>query len=191
MKKSVVLFFMIISLFFSSCEGDCKEYQIEKVEWVTSYVDKTKDTLVAYSITQNERKYISYDEMVEHAVTIHNNNRKYNGRFSLKINYDHYDYEVENRVKTFGFVSIPPNGSHTFTYRTQVGRYVNYNNSYTILQQPVSYTYKERKDELQTEMITVNDCSDNVEALRQKYKTIKELYQTKMATNEENDDVNK
>lgn len=181
MSKSIVTTFILfaVACFFVSCEGDCKDEQIEKVEWITTYTDKTKDTLVAYSVTENKREYIKSYEEVKHTITIRNNNTQYSGKFALKISYGYYNYGSETKIKEFDYVTIAPKGSYTFTHYTQAGKYDNYNSSYTILQTPVSFTYKERKDELKTEMITVNSCQENVEALREKHKAIKELYQAK------------
>lgn len=186
--KSIFTIFILYTFacFFVSCEGDCKDVDIEKVEWITTYIEKTKDTLVTYSVTENKREYLKYLEEVKHTITIQNNNAEYSGRFALKINYgyiiyDNYNYtsNSETKTKEFEYVTIDPMSSYTFTYNTQGEGYNNFNSSYTILQTPVSFTYKERKDELKTERITVNSCQENVEALKEKYKTIKELYKAK------------
>lgn len=181
MRKSIItsVLFVVMSFFLNSCEGDCKDEQIEKTEWITKYEDITKDTLVAYTVIENKREYIKFNEEIKHTVTIRNNNSLYNGRFSLNADYGYYNYGEETKTKEFDFVTIAPKSSHTFTFYSQAGKYANYNSSYVILQNPTTYTYKERKDELKTENITVNSCSENVEALREKYRTIKELYKSK------------
>lgn len=180
-SKSYLLLLIAISFIYTSCEGDCKDEQIEKVEWSTSYIDKTKDTLVAYSITENKREYIKTWDEIKHTVTIQNNNKQYVGKFALSINYGYYDdYSSDTRTKEFDYVTISPRSSYTFIYYTQAGKYANYNSSYLIRQKPVVFSYKERRDELKTDTITVNSCQENVEALREKYRTIKELYHSKI-----------
>lgn len=183
MKKVIPfsLFMIITSFFLTSCEGDCNDVEIETVEWVTDYVDKSKDTLVSYSILKDEREYFSSFKEIKHTVTIKNNNQKFSNQFSLKIEYGEVDYwgdDVE-KEKTLDYVSIEPNGSYTFTYYTQAGKYANYNSSYTILQKPIQYYYKERQDHLKTSTKTVNTCEENVEALRMKYEAIREAYNEK------------
>ncbi len=183
MSKSIFIsiLLLITACFITSCEGDCKDEQIEKAEWITTYTDKIKDTLAAYSITESKREYIKLYDEVRHSVTIRNNNTLYSGQFSLIINYGYLSYYNTEETKTeeFDYVFIAPRASYTFTYYTQAGKYANFNSSYIILQKPVSFTYKERKDELKAEIITVNTCQENVEALREKYKAVKDLYESK------------
>src|SRR5690554_95346 len=177
-KTKLYLFFMAIFFVFTSCEGDCHDEQIEKVEWETTYINKTRDTLVSYSVTQNEREYLSRYNEIKHTLTIRNNNSKYKGRFKVKIIYgvdNYFGFDTEE----FDEVEIRPNSSQTFTLYTQAGKYLNYNSEYYITQRPVSFSYKEKKDELKREMITVNRCEENVEALIEKYKIIEELYNSK------------
>lgn len=171
---------IVISFLIISCEGDCKDERIEKVEWVTTYEDKSKDTLVSYSLIENQREYIKSYEEIKHTVTIRNNSSLYRGKFALQIDYGYYDDYSETKTKEFDYVSIAPKNSYTFTYYTQAGKYSNYNSSYTILQKPTIYFYKKRKDELKTDTIIVNSCKENVEALREKYRAIKKLYQSKV-----------
>jgi hypothetical protein len=185
MNKLKIIFtlLVVVSILIVSCEGDCKDEEIEKIEkieWITTYIDKTKDTLVAYTITENKREYIESWNEIKHTVTIRNNNNQYIGKFALNINYGYYDYGYETRTKKFDYVTISPKGSYTFTYYTQAEYKGNFNNSYIILQQPTKIPYKERKDELILSSITVNPCESNVEALREKYKIIKELYNSKV-----------
>jgi hypothetical protein len=173
---------LIITTFLTSCEGDCKEEQIEKVEWLTNYVTKTKDTLVPYVILEDSREYFDGFKEIYHKVIIKNTNDTYSNRFAVKVNYgfvNSYSWtEMKNNYSEY--VSIKPNSSHTFTFYTQGGYNHNFNNSYSILQQPIQISYQERVDELKKQRITVNSCSENIEALKEKYKTIKELFLQKI-----------
>lgn len=177
-KLFVLLISFIFLYYFSACEGDCYDEQIEKVEWETTYINKTRDTLVSYSVTKNEREYLSRYDEIKHTLTLRNNNSKYKGRFKVKIIYgvdNYFGFDTEE----FDEVEIRPNSSQTFTLYTQAGKYLNYNSEYYITQRPVSFSYKEKKDELKREMITVNRCEENVEALIEKYKIIEELFNSK------------
>ena len=171
-----------ITAFLISCEGDCKDEQIEKVEWVTNYETKSKDTLVSYVIIENKREYIKSYEEIKHTVTIKNNNNLYSNKFAVKFNCSIYDSYYGEQIKSndLAYVSINPNSTYTFTYFSQAGKFSNYNSDYTIFQEPIQFSYKQKMDNLKKEMITVNSCSENVEALKEKYKAIKELYQQKV-----------
>ena len=174
---TIILFFFITAI-LTSCEGDCKEEQIEKVEWVTNYITKTKDTLVSYVVLEDSREYYDSYKEIYHKVVIKNTNNTYSNRFAIKINYGYYDsyYGAFMKSKDFEYVYIKPNSTYSFTFYSQAQYIYNYNNSYTILQQPIQISYKEKVDNLKKEKITVNSCSENVEALKEKYKAIKELY---------------
>ncbi len=177
-----IIFILSVVCSISSCEGDCKDVKIETAEWITTYENKRKDTLVSYSITQDERKYYKSWEEIKHSITIRNNNSRYSGKFSLSLDYGYYDDSeniVQTKTKEFDFVTIAPYGSHTFTFWTQAGKYANYNSSYTVLQYPITYSYKVRRDSLKIDTVTVNSCEKNIEALREKYRTIKKMYQQK------------
>jgi hypothetical protein len=183
-----ILFFFSFVLIFTSCEGDCKDEQIEKVEWVTNYVTKTKDTLVSYSIIENKREFFKAYEEIKHTITIRNNNSQYSNKFAVKFNCGVYDsyYGDQYKSNEYEYVSIEPNSTYTFTYYSQAGKYYNYNSEYTVLQEPVNITYKEIVHNLKKEMTTVNSCNENVEALKEKYKVIKELYQQKLENKSSN-----
>ncbi len=177
-----IIFMLPIICFISSCEGDCKDVQIETVEWITTYENKRKDTLVSYSITQDKRKYYKSWEEIKHSITIRNNNSRYSGKFSLSLDYGYYDDSNEaeqTKTKDFNFVTIPPHKSHTFTFWSQAIYKINFNSNYTVLQRPVTYNYQIRRDSLKIDTITVNSCEENIEALREKYRTIKKIYQQK------------
>ena len=101
MNKLKIIFtlLVVVSILIVSCEGDCKDEEIEKIEkieWITTYIDKTKDTLVAYTITENKREYIESWNEIKHTVLIQNNNNQYIGKFALNINYGYYDYGYRN-----------------------------------------------------------------------------------------------
>lgn len=182
MYKSAIVFFSVTSMVFllTSCDGDCKDEQIEKAEWITTYITKRKDTLVAYSVTENKREYIKLYDEVKHSLTIQNNNTLYSGEFSLEVNYGFNDeLGDDTRTQNFDTITIAPRASYTFSFYSQAGKYANYSSAYTILQTPVFISYDERKDELRTSNIMVNSCKENVEALREKYKMIIELYKSK------------
>ncbi len=178
----ISLLFIFIS--FVSCEGDCRDEKIERVEWITNYVTKrkSKDTLVSYSILENKREYMKYSKEIKHSVTIHNNNDTYSNEFAVKINYG-YIKNSDEYIKTnnYNYVEIAPNSSYTFTFYSQAGYNYNFNSSYEILQIPqrIKIIYQERIDELKIDTITVNSCEQNIETLKEKYKTIKNLYNSK------------
>ena len=180
MKINYLYTILIVSFttFLTSCEGDCKEEQIEKVEWVTNYITKTKDTLVSYVVLEDSREYYDSYKEIYHKVVIKNTNTKYSNRFAIKINYGYNDsyYGAFMKSKDFEYVYIKPNSTYSFTFYSQAQYIYNYNNSYTILQQPIQISYKEKVDNLKKDKITVNSCNENVEALKEKYKAIKELY---------------
>ena len=180
-----ILIIIIATFFLTSCEGDCRDEQIEKVEWVTNYVTKSKDTLVSYSIIENKREFFKAYEEIKHTITIRNNNRQYSNKFAVKFNCGVYDsyYGDQYKSNEYEYVSIEPNSTYTFTYYSQAGKYYNYNSEYTVFQEPVNITYKEIVHNLKEEMKTVNSCNENVEALKEKYKAIKELYQQKTENN--------
>lgn len=184
MKSRLILITLIATIFsfLTSCEGDCKNEQIEKVEWITNYETKSKDTLVSYVIIENKREYIKSYEEIKHTITIKNNNNLYSNKFAVKFNCNIYDSYYGEQVKSndIEYVSINPNSTYTFTYYSQAGKFSNYNSDYIIFQEPIQISYKQRMDNLKKEIITVNSCSENVEALKEKYKAIKELYQQKI-----------
>jgi len=169
---------IVVFSFLTSCEGDCKDEQIEKVEWVTNYLSKSKDTLVSYTIEEERREYDKSYETVY--VTVKNNDNAYANYFSIRMNYLDVNRYGEINTITKDFVKINPNSSFTFSFFTFVKSNNDFKSSFSILQQPITISYKERIDNLKTEMITVNSCSENVEALKEKYKAIKELYQQKV-----------
>lgn len=186
MKSKFILIILSATIFsfITSCEGDCKDEQIEKVEWVTNYVSKSKDTLVSYTIEEERREYDKLYETVY--VTVKNNDSNYSNYFSIRMNYlDVFRIGDINTI-TKEFVKINPNSSYTFTFYTYVNNNNDFKSSFSILQQPITISYKQRVDNLKKEMITVNSCNENVEALKEKYKAIKELYQQKVENNLEN-----
>lgn len=169
----------ILIVLLNSCDSNCKDILIEKKEWVISSKEVFKDTLVSYSITENKREYLESYKEIKHTVTIRNENNLYTNQFSLKINYGYfntYDESREIKTDTLDFVEIKPNSSYTFTYYSQGGYYPNFDNYYSILQHDTSISFQERQDELITTSENVNTCAVNVEALKERYKTVEELY---------------
>lgn len=177
-----ILSTIFIFSIFISCKGDCIDEQIEKVEWKTDYITKTKDTLVSYLVLDNSREYLINYRQVYHKITIKNTNEIYTNKFAVKIYYgnhsDYYGDEMNNN--DYEYVEIKPKSSYSFTFYSQAQYSHNFNNFYTILQEPTTIKYIQRVDNLNKKIITVNSCSENVEALKEKYKTIKELYHQKL-----------
>lgn len=181
-KYTFIVILIMISFFFISCEGDCKDEKIEKVEWISKYVTKNKDTLVSYSIIENNREFIKAYEEIKHTITIRNNNNLYSNKFAVKFNCGVFDtyYGDQYKSNEYEYVTIEPKSTKTFIYYSQAGKYINYNSSYYVLQESKNIYYKERIEYLKIDSITVNSCSENVEALKEKYKAIKELYTHKI-----------
>lgn len=172
-----IIFYVYLLSLLTSCEGDCKDEKIEKVEWITNYVTKTKDTLVSYTIEEERREYDKAYETVN--ITLKNNNLEYPNFFSIRMNYLDVNIYGEVNTITKDFVKISPNSSYTFSFYTYVKNNNDFKSSFSVLQEPFQISYKEKVDNLKTEIIIVNSCNENVEALKEKYKAIKELYQLK------------
>ncbi len=183
LKKSFsATFIILIVILFASCDGNCKDETIEKVEWVTRYEELYKDTLVRYSILVDKREYSEVYKEVKHTVTIRNDNEIYSNRFAVLIKYGYQDSEyftTETKSNDTAFVIIEPLSSNTFSFYTQGGYSYNFNSEYEILQIDTNFTYLNKIDELKVSQETVNSCTVNIEALKEKYSTIKQLYKSK------------
>lgn len=171
MKYCIYLFITLI-LFISSCDGDCKDIQIEKTEWVTSYQNVIIDTTVQYEVTNTAVEYSKYGEMNNHMITIQNMNQTYSGLFSIRV------YEYDYLKEELDYVSIPAGQSYTFDFYSPV-----VNSYYTIIQKSNTVNHKKKIESLKKEFISVNSCNENIEALKDRYKTIEELYISKTRTN--------
>jgi hypothetical protein len=185
-----LLFIVLIPIVgISSCDGNCKNEEIEKNEWVTKYVEVSKDTLVNYSIIENKTDYSSYDKEIIHSITIKNENEQFSNQFAVVVTYGHYDIFVEiseTKSDTTLYSEILPKSSFTFPLKRQGGYNDNFNAAIEILQIPKYITTIQRIDSLKTEMITVNSCEQNIEALKEKYQTIKKMFESKNPTATEN-----
>ena len=220
-RKNFVIFICVtalVPLLLSSCNPDCKEIEIQKVEWVTRYEDYVEykdtieevkepvDTLVSYSITEHrtkvENKKNSSGEVVGsthvHYITIKNNNKSYSNRFAVKLTGKEYEESTgrwKDLNKTTGYVSVAPQGTYTFTishpswWRNDASGYNENNVSIRILQEPIGIyrtnmfckRVKRKKlrriDRLVISDTIVNDCEGDIEALTEKYNTIKEIFE--------------
>ncbi|QMU63501.1 MAG: hypothetical protein GKR88_08015 [Flavobacteriaceae bacterium] len=178
----VVLFAFLA---FNSCENNCKDEQIEKVEWFTEYKNVYVDTLVDYSIVRDELVFNDTTKRVTHFVSIKNNSTKYSNEFSVSYKYGYFSsYNKENSYKEYQteYTTIEPDSIFTFEFERQANYYNNFNNSITVLQHSKEVEVSMRYDKLKTELITINTCVDNVDVLKEKYNTIKNLYNFKIDT---------
>jgi len=192
------LIFLCVLLFIS-CDGECSTEEIEKVEWVTSYVKVHKDTLVSYSMVEDKIDYqgswaeISSgsdklqafngrNKFANHLITIKNNNSLYSGYFAIKLIYGYWDKTFYMKTETNDYVKIDPKSTYSFKFHVYADHPYTINRDVIILQTPTKISYMKRIDELSVEKIKVNSCKDNIPALKEKYKTIKKLYQQKIDT---------
>lgn len=182
-----IVFIPIIGI--SSCDGNCKNEEIEKNEWITKYIEVSKDTLVNYSIIENKTYYSSFDKEIIHSISIKNENEQFSNQFAIVVTYGQYDVFAEiseTKSDTTLYSEILPKSSVTFPLKRQGGYNNNFNASIVILQIPKYITTVQRVDSLKTEMITVNSCEQNIEALKEKYQTIKKMFESKNPTTTEN-----
>lgn len=186
-----ITLFLISLFFFVSCEGESKDEVIEKITWVTYNTEHFKDTLVQYRITESKTDYIISNDSILHTITIKNENETYPNTFAIEFNCGYKDtiFKFEYMPKHItDSVEILPLSTHSFTYNSQAGFKYNYNNSINIIQIPKNVILNRKEDSLKIEKDTVNSLKTNIEALKLKYKTIKELYYSK---NLKNDTTNK
>lgn len=188
--KNIFLGFLLFSPAFLliSCAGDCKDVRIEKVEWITRFENHTVDTLVRYSVEENNMRLMEYKDLdnsdkITRSITIRNNNASFSNYFALKIDSKISYTNLDSSSVILDFIEIQPNASETFTYQLKGSageKDIEYDNFITILQLPQKVKVKKQIDELKTESITVNTCQQSVEALQERYKTIKKLYHEKV-----------
>ena len=188
--KNAFFGFLLFSpaVLFISCAGDCKNVRIEKAEWITRYENYTVDTLVRYSVEKNNIRLLEYrdsdnGDKVTHTITIHNHNASFSNYFSLKIDSKISYSNLDSTSVMLDYIEIQPNTSETLTYQLNGPsgkKDFDYDNFITILQLPQQVKVKRQIDELKTETITVNTCQQSVEALQERYKTIKKLYHEKV-----------
>lgn len=181
----VIGFFLLLA-FLSSCDGECRNEQIEKVEWITTYEDKTKEILVSYFIIENKTKLNEDTKEVTHTIIIKNNDSKYSNKFAVSIDYGYLTDDNKKKDNTYNseYVEILPSKTYTFTYNRQSKFFHNFNSNVIIKQKPYTLSYKKRTDELKAENINVNSCEVDIESLIEKYKTIRELYNSKSMSDE-------
>lgn len=166
----------------TSCDGDCRIEKIEKNEWVTKYVEVSKDTLVNYSIIESKSDYSSLDKNIIQSISVKNENEQYSNQFAVVVTYGYYDILTgisQIKTDTTLYSEIFPKSSFTFFIKRQGG----YNNNLTatleIIQIPQRVAVLQRIDSLKTETITVNSCEQNIEALKEKYRVIKKMFESK------------
>lgn len=173
----IVLFCILVS-----CEGKCINERIEKVEWVTSYTYYNKDTFVRYSIVVDKSEFDELRKEIKHTIVIRNENKTYSNKFAVLAETDENGESAKFGTGSFNdidFISIFPNAMDSFIFYTPAGFNSTFKSRYKILQQPLKVRQTRRVDELKTEKITVNSCEQNIEALKLKYKTTKELFNSK------------
>lgn len=207
----------LILISLSSCNPDCKEVTIQKIEWMTRYEDyfiekdsivevgEYIDTLVSYKVVEHRTK-VEYRKdssgetkgrTMVHYISIKNNNKSYSNRFAIKLSGKEY---LESSSKwrdlylTTNYVTIGPQDTYTFTvkhpslWRNENNGYNEDNVTISILQK-ASNVFKmtkqtrriqkkkvKRIDNLVFSDTIVNDCECDIEALAEKYKTIKETF---------------
>lgn len=170
------------------------------------YVRSTVDSLVSYSIEEHStRKKYKTDSKGEyvgstmtHYITIKNNNRSFSNAFAVRLTGKEYNDITEtwkNIDYTTKYVSIKPNSSYTFSvshsdwWRNESNDYYESNVSITILQESnevYRITPKVRKvrkkiarrfDKLLLKDTVVNNCRCDVDALKAKYETIRDVFE--------------
>lgn len=158
-----------IVLSLSSCNPDCKEVTIQKVDWKTRYVNyyiekdtieevgRYVDTLVSYSIEEH-RTVHEYKKdasgntkgcSANHYITLRNNNKSYSNAFAIQLTGMEYKESTgkwsDISPKT-SYIRIAPESTYTFLishsswWRNESYGYNEGNVSITILQKP-SYEY--------------------------------------------------
>jgi hypothetical protein len=177
---------VLISLFvlpiLMACDGNCKDETLEKVEWVTTEKSEMVDTLLTYSVLENKTEFDYNTKSVVNSVVIQNDDLVYANNFSIAVFYNvlNANDEIEERVCRSEEVEIKPKSAYRFIVRRYVNSAINLNSNVLIRQPVLQIMVPKRKDELMVEKIIVNSCEANIEALKEKYKIIEELYNTKL-----------
>ncbi|MEP0264273.1 hypothetical protein [Dokdonia sp.] len=168
-----------------SCNGNCPDETVEKIEWVTSYTKETKDTLVKYQVIEYKTTFISQTEL-RYKVTVANTNNTYNNKFYINF----YQYTIDyygnkNWTKTStDTVSIKSNNRYEFVYVSdQASKFINFENAFYIHQIPIKYESYKNNDSLIKEKITLNSCEINIEAFVKEQKSIEKLFKEKITKN--------
>jgi hypothetical protein len=179
--------FAALVLFFSSCGADCKQIEVEKVEWVTHYENYAVDTLVCYFM-QDFVKFTEWSnnnnrDKHSHNVTIINTNKRYANRFAIEFQIQ-YNYDFKGKWRHITeYVEIPANSEYTFNYEWSGARGTfdsDFNVIISVFQQPKRVMLKKRIDNLKMSKITVDNCSGNPDAEQAKYNAIKAVYEKQL-----------
>lgn len=184
MQKIKLMLFCCV-LFLFSCEGNCPNETVEKIEWVTTYKKVKKDTLVNYRILKYKTEFISQTEL-KYKVTVANTNNTYNNKFYINFYQYIIDYQDNKKWKKVvtDTVLIKPSSSHTFEYTSnQASKFSNFENAFYIHQIPDKYELFVKKDSLARSEITLNSCETNIEAFKREQESIKNLFNEKSINN--------
>lgn len=184
LSKRFNFYFVLLvqALLILSCDGSCDEEQIQKTEWITKYVEVLSDTLVNYSIIENTTKYNSFEKEILHSVTIRNENRQFSNKFAIIATYGYFDVFAgisDIKSDTTIYSEIAARSAYTFSFKRQGGYNDNFNAAIKVLQLSKVISSVKRVDSLKIEIITVNSCEQNIEALKEKYQAIKKMFESK------------
>jgi hypothetical protein len=181
MKTIIKLIFFSPLFLLLSCGADCKDVEIEKVEWVTRYEDYSVDTLANYTIEENKVALVEYDTYDKIALTVNiRNTSSFSNKFAIAINYKNWQKTAD--VKTLDAIEILPDSTYRFFYEwssSKANKTVDsdFYSNITVLQQLKSIWLKRRIDELKFSTDTINTCEQNLKALQANYLAIKESYE--------------
>jgi hypothetical protein len=189
MKRKFANFFLLSAFFLilSSCGADCKQIQVEKVDWHTRYEYYSVDTLVGYTmhdyIKLTEWSNKNNRDKHSHLVTIKNTNKYYANSFAIEYQ---IQYNYDNKGKwtyTTDYIEIPADSEHTFSYEWYGARGTfdsDFNVNISVLQHSNRVTLKKRIDELIISSIKIDNCSGNPDEEQAKYYAIKALYEKQL-----------
>lgn len=181
-----------------------KDYYVENDTIID--VCRDVDTIVSYSIVSHKtRTEVNRspsgsvtNQYTIHDITIHNNNNQYSNRFSIKLTGKEY-LEASRSWKDISimtnYINIRPLESYTFSIKhsslwSQPEGYSEADATIVILQKPTRVSVKtmerrtvrqkkvKRIDSLIISDTIVNNCQCDIEALCERYKTIKELFES-------------
>lgn len=183
MRNNIIILCFALLLF--SCEGNCPDKTLEKVEWKTDYKKVKKDTLVSYRVLKYETNFISQTEL-KYKVTIANTNNTYSNKFYVNFYQYVIDYldNKEWKKTTTDTIIIKPNKSYTFEYTSnQASKFSNFENAFYVHQIPNSYEFYIKTDSLIISQVTLNSCETNIEAFQKEQESIKTLFKEKSINN--------
>lgn len=180
-----------------------EDYYIQKdtIEEICGYVD----TLVSYSVvkhtTKTEYRRNAKGELTGsstvHYITIRNNNDSYSNRFAIKLTGKEYiksSNKWEDLYRKTDYITILPQSSYTFSirhpswWRNDDSGYNESNVSISILQESTNIyralrqvkRIKQKKtrriDDLVISDTVVNNCECDIDALNERYATIREIF---------------